>query len=106
MAHSASFISMPAVPEELFLKCSRLAVSLNAEYIPPPNSGAALYIRPLLFGSSAQLGLIPPDEYTFCVYVIPVGVYHGLHAVDALILEDFDRAAPEVSDCRSLIVSK
>ena len=28
------------------------------------------------------------------VYVLPVGVYHGVHPVDALILEDFDRAAP------------
>ncbi|CAF9924689.1 MAG: hypothetical protein HETSPECPRED_005659 [Heterodermia speciosa] len=95
MAHSASFISMPSVPDEHFLRCSRLAVSLNAAYVPPSKSGAALYIRPLLFGSSAQLGLIPPEEYTFCVYVIPVGVYHGVHPVNALILEEFDRAAPE-----------
>ena len=95
MAHSASFISMPLVPNDHFLKCVHLAVSLNAAYVPPPNTGAALYIRPLLFGSSAQLGLSPPEGYTFCVYVIPVGVYHGIHAVDALILEDFDRAAPE-----------
>ena len=54
-----------------------------------------MYIRPLLFGSSAQLGLNPPEEYTFCVYVLPVGVYHGVYPIDALILEDFDRAAPE-----------
>lgn len=53
-----------------------------------------MYIRPLLFGSSAQLGLNPPEEYTFVVYVMPTGVYHGLHPVEALILEDFDRAAP------------
>lgn len=54
-----------------------------------------MYVRPLLFGSSAQLGLSPPEEYTFLVYVLPVGVYHGTHPVAALILEDFDRAAPE-----------
>lgn len=95
MAHSASFISIPAVPNEHFLKCVHLAVSLNAEYVPPHRTGAAMYIRPLLFGSSAQLGLNPPEEYTFCVYVLPVGVYHGVHPVDALILEQFDRAAPE-----------
>ncbi|KAL8720847.1 MAG: hypothetical protein Q9225_002364 [Loekoesia sp. 1 TL-2023] len=95
MAHSASFISIPPVPEELFLKCCHMAVALNAEYVPPHQTGAAMYIRPLLFGSSAQLGLNPPEEYTFCVFVQPVGVYHGVHPVDALILEDFDRAAPE-----------
>lgn len=54
-----------------------------------------MYIRPLVFGSPAHLGLTPADEYTFVVYVMPVGVFHGVHAVDALILEDFDRAAPE-----------
>ncbi|KAL8700575.1 MAG: hypothetical protein Q9201_005369 [Fulgogasparrea decipioides] len=95
LAHSASFISIPPIPEELFLQCCHTAVALNAEFVPPHHTGAAMYIRPLLFGSSAQLGLTPPEEYTFCVFVLPVGVYHGVHPVDALILEDFDRAAPE-----------
>lgn len=72
-----------------------MAVALNADFVPPHHTGAAMYIRPLVFGSSAQLGLNPPEDYTFCVYVLPVGVYHGIHPVDALILEDFDRAAPE-----------
>lgn len=31
----------------------------------------------------------------FCVYVLPVGVYHGVHPVKALILEEFDRSAPD-----------
>lgn len=95
MQHSAATVSMPSVPESLFLRSVHLAVSLNAEFVPPHSTGAAMYIRPLLFGLSAQLGLSPPEEYMFCVYVMPTGVYHGVHPVDALILEDFDRAAPE-----------
>ncbi|KAI9782449.1 MAG: hypothetical protein M1839_004935 [Geoglossum umbratile] len=95
MAHSTSYISIPPVPTPHFLRCVHLAVSLNAAYVPPHQTGAALYVRPMVFGSSAQLGLQPPEEYTFCVYVIPTGVYHGTHPVDALILEAFDRAAPE-----------
>ncbi len=95
MQRSAEYISVPPVPEEHFIECVNLAVALNAEFVPPHETGAAMYIRPLLFGSSAQLGLSPPDEYTFVVFVMPTGVYHGVHAVDALILEDFDRAAPE-----------
>lgn len=95
MQVSASYISVPPVPEEHFIECVKLAVAANAEFVPPHETGAAMYIRPLLFGSSAQLGLNPPDEYTFVVFVMPTGVYHGVHAVDALILEDFDRAAPE-----------
>ncbi|KAB8233428.1 hypothetical protein ETB97_000740 [Aspergillus alliaceus] len=95
MRRSAEFISVPPVPEELFVESVKLAVAANAEFVPPHETGAAMYIRPLVFGSSAQLGLSPPDEYTFVVFVMPTGVYHGVNAVDALILEDFDRAAPE-----------
>ncbi|KAF4635208.1 hypothetical protein G7Y89_g2880 [Cudoniella acicularis] len=95
LQHSASFISVPPVPEDVFIECVLAAVSLNAEFVPPHETGAAMYIRPLIFGSCAQLGLSPPEEYMFCVYVLPVGVYHGVHPVKALILEDFDRAAPD-----------
>ncbi|KAI4843354.1 branched-chain amino acid aminotransferase [Aureobasidium sp. EXF-8845] len=94
MQHSASFVSMPEIPVEHFEECVKAAVALNAEFVPPARTGAAMYIRPLLFGSSAQLGLSPPEEYTFVVWVLPVGVYHGVHSVPCLILEDFDRAAP------------
>lgn len=95
MQRSADFICIPPVPTELFLETVNLAVAVNAEFVPPANSGQAMYIRPLLFCSSAQLGLNPGSEYTFVVFVMPTGVYHGTNAVDALILEDFDRAAPE-----------
>jgi branched-chain amino acid aminotransferase len=94
MQHSAEFISIPPVPEQLFLDSVKAAVALNAEFVPPHETGAALYIRPQIYGSSAQLGLSPPEEYTFAVYVVPTGVYHGSHPVKALILDDFDRAAP------------
>ncbi|RYP76889.1 hypothetical protein DL771_001442 [Monosporascus sp. 5C6A] len=94
MQHSADVVSCPPVPTELFLDAVKAAVSLNAEYVPPHETGAAMYIRPQIYGSSAQLGLSPPEEYTFCVYVVPTGVYHGTHPVDGLILDDFDRAAP------------
>lgn len=94
MQHSAEFLSIPTVPEELFVNAVKLAVAANAEFVPPASTGAAMYIRPLVFGSGPQLGLMPGDDYTFVVFVMPTGVYHGTHAVDALILEDFDRAAP------------
>ncbi|KAL4779555.1 aminotransferase [Aspergillus varians] len=95
LQRSASFISIPPVPENLFTEAVELAVAANAAFVPPHETNAAMYIRPLIFGSSAQLGLSPPDEYTFVVFVMPTGVYHGVNAVDGLVLEDFDRAAPE-----------
>lgn len=94
LQHSAEIIRCPPVPEDIFLRAVNRAVATNAEFVPPAGTGAALYIRPLIFGSSPQLSLSPSDEYTFAVFVMPVGAYHGSHAVDALILEEFDRAAP------------
>ncbi|OOF95844.1 hypothetical protein ASPCADRAFT_207182 [Aspergillus carbonarius ITEM 5010] len=94
LTHSTTYVSIPPIPDSLFLQCVNLAVATNAEYVPPHNTKAALYIRPVVFGSSPQLSLTPPDEYTFAVFVTPTGVYHGVHAVDALILEEYDRTAP------------
>ncbi|KAM4054345.1 amino-transferase class IV domain-containing protein [Hirsutella rhossiliensis] len=94
LQHSADVVSMPRVPVDLFLHACRAAVALNAAFVPPHATGAALYVRPQLYGSSAQLGLTAPEEYIFAVFVIPTGVYHGTDPVKALILDEFDRAAP------------
>ncbi|KAL2284686.1 hypothetical protein FJTKL_08772 [Diaporthe vaccinii] len=94
MQHSCECVSIPPVPVDMFIDACKAAVALNAEWVPPHDTGAAMYVRPQVYGSSAQLGLSPPEEYTFCVYVLPTGVYHGVHPVRCLILDEFDRAAP------------
>ena len=87
---------MPPVPVDMFLQACRAAVALNAAYVPPYESGGALYLRPQLYGSDARLlPSAPHEEYTFCVFVVPIGVYNGMQALKALILDDFDRAAPK-----------
>ncbi|TQW00903.1 branched-chain-amino-acid aminotransferase 5 [Cordyceps javanica] len=95
LQHSADVASMPHVPADLFVEACRAAVALNAGFVPPHETGAAMYVRPQLYGSSAQLGLTAPDEYTFCVFVVPTGVYHGTSPVKALVLDEFDRTAPK-----------
>ncbi|GMF75037.1 unnamed protein product [Aspergillus oryzae] len=87
-------VSIPAVPTDHFLECVNLAVARNAEWVPPHASGAALYVRPVLLGSAAHFALTPPAEFTFCVYVQPFSTYHGIAPLPAVVLEDFDRAAP------------
>ncbi|PGH20060.1 branched-chain amino acid aminotransferase [Polytolypa hystricis UAMH7299] len=94
MQHSAAVVSIPPVPTDHFLRCVRLAVAENASWVAPHSTGAALYVRPVVFGSSGHLALTRPSEYTLCVYVHPFGTYHGIAPLPALILEDFDRAAP------------
>lgn len=97
MQSSCERIKMPEMPTDVFVDAVQRVVRDNIEYVPPYGSGGALYIRPLLFGSGPRIGLQPADEYTFLILVIPVGDYYkgGLAApVDALLIEDFDRAAP------------
>ncbi len=94
MAHSTGFVAIPRIQESHFLRCVRLAVGLNSEFVPPHETDASLYCRPFVFASSATLGLNLALEYTFCVYVVPVSPLHGARSADALVIEDFDRAAP------------
>lgn len=93
---SARRSCMAEIPEELFLDGLRRVVKDNLDYLPPYGTGATMYVRPLLFGSGAQIGVNAADEYTFIIMVMPVGAYYkgGLNPVRAIILDDFDRAAP------------
>ena len=89
-------IVMPEVPTELFVEMAKKVVRLNQEYIPTYESGATLYLRPLLIGTSAQVGVHPAKEYIFLIFVTPVGPYFkgGFSTNPYVIMRDFDRAAP------------
>ncbi|MCF8388988.1 MAG: branched-chain amino acid aminotransferase, partial [Bacteroidales bacterium] len=97
MARSADSIVMKEVPRDIFFNAITTAVKMNANYIPPYGTGASLYIRPLLIGSGAQVGVKPAEEYMFMVFVGPVGPYfkEGFNPVKVQIVKDYDRAAPQ-----------
>jgi branched-chain amino acid aminotransferase len=96
MLGSADGIKMAAVPVEMFREALFKVIQLNKKFVPPYGSGATLYIRPLLYGSGAEVGVKPSSEYTFLVFVTPVGPYFkdGIKPVNMLICRDVDRAAP------------
>jgi branched-chain amino acid aminotransferase len=93
---SAGGIKMAPVPAELFREALFQVINLNRKFVPPHGSGASLYIRPLLYGSGAEVGVKPASEYTFLVFVTPVGPYfkEGIKPVNMMICRDVDRAAP------------
>jgi branched-chain amino acid aminotransferase len=93
---SADGVKMAPVPVEMFRDAVFQVIRLNRKFVPPYGSGASLYIRPLLYGSGAEVGVKPSVEYTFIVFVTPVGPYfkEGIRPVDMLICRDVDRAAP------------
>jgi len=96
MASTAAYISMAQPPVDLFTKAVKTVVSLNKEFVPPYESGATLYVRPLLIGSGAQVGVKAANEFLFLVFVTPVGPYYkkGIAPIDAIIERLSDRAAP------------
>jgi len=89
-------ILMPELSTELFEEMVKKVVRLNQEYIPTYESGATLYIRPLLIGTSAQVGVHPATEYLFMIFVTPVGPYFkgGFATNPYVIIREYDRSAP------------
>ena len=96
MQSSCRGIMMPELPVEKFEEAVRKAVKLNERFIPPYESGASLYVRPLLIGLGAQVGVKPALEYLFIIFVTPVGPYFkdGFKPTPVVILRGYDRAAP------------
>jgi branched-chain amino acid aminotransferase len=96
MQQSCEGIMMAKLPLERFEEAVLEAVKLNERFVPPYESGASLYIRPLLLGMGAQVGVKPASEYTFLVFVTPVGPYFkaGFKPTPYVILRHYDRVAP------------
>lgn len=96
MITSAEYLKMAAPTVELFTTMCREAVKLNADFVPPYGTGASLYLRPMLIGVGAQVGVKPASEYMLVVFVTPVGPYfkEGFNPIKVMIDRDHDRAAP------------
>uniref|UniRef100_UPI004027544B branched-chain amino acid aminotransferase n=1 Tax=Megasphaera sp. TaxID=2023260 RepID=UPI004027544B len=92
---SAKRLEMPPVPEDMFMEAVDEVVRANKDYIPPFESGGALYLRPYLFGTNPVIGVKPADEYQFRLFGTPVGSYfkNGVKPI-TICISDFDRAAP------------
>ncbi len=89
-------ILMPEISTEMFIGMVEKVIRLNERFIPPYESGASLYIRPIILGTSAQVGVHPSEEYIFIIFVTPVGPYFkgGFAANPYVIIREYDRSAP------------
>ncbi len=94
---SAKGLLMEPIPENRFCEMCIRAVKANERFVPPYGSGASLYIRPLEIGISPQVGVRRATEYTFIVFVSPVGPYftEGFKPTNICIMREYDRVAPK-----------
>ncbi|MBA0832604.1 hypothetical protein Goarm_016987 [Gossypium armourianum] len=95
MRQGAERMCMPAPTVDQFVEAVKETVLANKRWVPPPGKGS-LYIRPLLMGSGAVLGLAPAPEYTFLIYVSPVGNYfkEGVAPINLIVEHELHRATP------------
>lgn len=92
---SCERLEMPRLPKGKFVDAVLQTVKANKKFVPPYGSGATLYIRPYMFGSSPVIGVKPAEEYQFRIFVTPVGPYFKGGAKPITIrISDMDRAAP------------
>ncbi len=94
MQDSAAYLEMVAPSAELFVEAVRKVVELNADYVPDYGSDGTLYVRPVLFGVGATVGIRPSLEYMLVIFVTPVGRYFRNDAVgiDTLVDRKHDRS--------------
>jgi branched-chain amino acid aminotransferase len=86
-------LCMPEIAPDFFMDALLSTLRENRDYVPPYGKGD-LYIRPLLFGSGQVLGVSPAPEYTFVIFMSPVGPYFkgGLSGIRLQVCRDYHRA--------------
>lgn len=96
MQSSASKLCLPVPTVEMFVEACREVVKRNIDYVPPYESGASLYLRPVLIGSKVGLGVKASPEAMFIVFCSPVGPYFkgGMKPIKVVVDRMQDRAAP------------
>ena len=95
LAKSAEGLFMAPVPEEMFGRAIRLALEKNIDFVPPYGTGATLYFRPLLIGTTPRLGVGPGRDFEFIVIPSPIGPYYPgkFHCTTFVVNRYVDRAA-------------
>ena len=95
MNRSARRMCMPEIDEEFVLSALKKLVAIEKAWVPK-EKGSALYIRPLMMGTEAFLGVKPSAEYVFFIILSPVGAYYkeGFNPIKIYVTDKYVRAAP------------
>lgn len=88
--HSAQRMSMPEIPESLFMDGLKELIKLDEKWAPN-KEGCSLYIRPMLFGNDSFIGVRTSESYVFVIILCPVGAYYA-EPVSVLAIENYSRA--------------
>ena len=101
MQQSAEGLLMTPVPVELFCEAILLALEKNMDFVPPYETGATLYFRPLLVATTPDIKVGPGKDCEFVVIPTPIGPYfpNGFKGTPAMVNRTVDRAATQGTGC-------
>ncbi len=93
---SAERLCLPVPTIDMIVNACIEVVKRNERFIPPYGTGASLYLRPVMFGTTAGLGVKPANDALLIVYASPVGAYfkEGIKPIKVALDREQDRAAP------------
>jgi len=94
MAWSTERLCIPRMDPDFFVEAITKTVKDNLDYIPPYGKGS-LYVRPIVWGTAPAIGVRAVSDYTFVVFVSPVGSYFkdGIKPLNLKVETDYHRAA-------------
>jgi branched-chain amino acid aminotransferase len=95
MRRSAHRLALPELPEAAFIEACEILVRQDVAWVPT-TPGHSLYLRPLLFGVEAGLGVRAAREAQFVLIASPASSYFpgDVEAVSVWLCDDYVRAAP------------
>ncbi|MCR5050261.1 MAG: branched-chain amino acid aminotransferase [Paludibacteraceae bacterium] len=96
MIHSAQGLMMTPPPADLFCRAVRLALTKNIDFLPPYETGATLYFRPVLIATTPEIAVTPGKDCELIVIPSPIGAYFPgkFHCTPFIVERHIDRAAP------------
>ncbi|MFS0491896.1 branched-chain amino acid aminotransferase [Leadbetterella byssophila] len=89
---SAERMSMPAVPEEIFIGGLEELLRLDAAWVPKGGDNS-LYLRPFMFSTDEYLGVRTSLNYRFMIIMSPAGSYYS-KPPKVKVETEYIRAAP------------
>ena len=94
MAWSTERLCIPKMDPDFFVEAVTKTVKDNLDYVPPYGKGS-LYVRPIVWGTAPAIGVRAVSDYTFVVFVSPVGSYFkdGIKPLNLKVETDYHRAA-------------
>jgi branched-chain amino acid aminotransferase len=76
MNNSAQRLSMPLIPEPIFIDGLKELLKVDSGWVPK-GGGKSLYIRPVYFATDPVIGVHPSEYYSFIIITSPTDVYYN-----------------------------